>query len=54
LYIGSTSLIALSGSHFNISEASTKNCGGGWKNRIIDDLDYIETVPRASKLVGAG
>jgi hypothetical protein len=25
-----------------------------WKNRIIDDLDYIETVPRASKLVGAG
>jgi len=25
-----------------------------WKNRIIDDSDYIETVPRASKLVGAG
>ena len=25
-----------------------------WKNRIIDDLDYIETVSRASKLVGAG
>jgi hypothetical protein len=25
-----------------------------WKNKIIDDLDYIETVSRASKLVGAG
>ena len=25
-----------------------------YKNKIIDDLDYIETVARASKLVGAG
>ena len=25
-----------------------------WKNTIIDDLDYIETVSRANKLVGAG
>jgi hypothetical protein len=43
----------LTGSRFNISEASTKNSCGG-KNMIIDDLDYIEAVSGASKLVGAG
>lgn len=45
--------MALTGSRFNISEVSTKNCCSG-KNMIIDDLDYIETVSGASKVVGAG